>query len=175
MSILSPCADEWRPVPTHPGYSVTADGKIRGPSGRVLKPMPTKSSHLYVLTPLPRRPRKLFVHRAVLLAFVGFPEPEEEARHLDGIPTHNSLGNLCWGTRVEQEQDKARHGTKMFGERRATAKLTEEQVTEIRQRIGTMSLRALGEEYGVSHTAIRRAGLGLNWTHMESEARHGER
>jgi hypothetical protein len=53
----------WNPVPTHPGYSANARGEIRGPSGAILRPMRMPSGHLYVLTPEPRRPRKLFVKR----------------------------------------------------------------------------------------------------------------
>jgi hypothetical protein len=52
------------------------------------------------------------------------------------------------------------------GERNGTAKLTEIQVREIRRRIGTLSLRQLAKEYGVSHTAIRRAATGAKWGHV---------
>lgn len=34
-----------------------------------------------------------------------------EVRHLDGIKFHNWVGNLAWGTKSENEQDKLRHGT----------------------------------------------------------------
>jgi hypothetical protein len=123
--------------------------------------------HLYVLTPLPRRPRKLYVHRAVLLAFIGPPaDSEHEARHLDGNPAHNHLSNLAWGSPVENAADKRRHGTQPKGERNATAKLTEAQVREIRALHGSASLRQLAARYGVSHTAIRRAALGIKWSDL---------
>ncbi len=154
---------EWAEVPTHPGYFVNTIGQIRGPSGKILKPMAMKSGHLYVLTPKPRRPRKLFVHRAVLLTFKGSPMPGQEGRHLDGKPERNYIDNLEWGTRVEQREDERKHGTRCIGEKAGTAKLTEVAVAEIRHKIKTSTLRKLALEYGVSHTAIRRAANGKTW------------
>lgn len=163
MSKSIPDQTEWRAVPTHAGYFVNALGQILGPRGRVLRPMvQDKTGHLYVLT-YKRRPRKLFVHRAVLMAFVGMPKPGQEGRHLDGNPDQNAAGNLAWGTRQQNSDDKQRHGTHPKGERSGTAKLTEADVREIRRLYGSQSLRSLAARFGVSHTAIRRAALGIKW------------
>jgi hypothetical protein len=156
-------ADEtWNPVPTHPGYSASIFGDVRGPRGKNLKPMRTKSGHLYVLTPRPRNPRKLFVHRAVLLAHVGPPpSPEQEGRHGDGNPENNAIANLCWGTRLENMQDKARHGTEPHGEAKPGARLTAADIPAIRS--DKRAARTVGAEYGVSHTAILRIRRGERW------------
>jgi hypothetical protein len=83
-------------------FSVNQEGLIKGPSGRILAPMASNTGHLYVLYRDGGRggkQRKLYVHRAVLMAFVG-PCPEgHEARHLNGEPNDNRLSNLCWDTR----------------------------------------------------------------------------
>lgn len=159
---MAETTNEWRAVPTHVGYEVNASGQISGPRGQILRPMQTKQGHLYVLTPLPRRPRKLFVHRAVVLAFIGPPPtPEHEVRHLDGNPTNNILPNLCWGTRAENMQDKALHGTELFGEAKPDARLTEEQVRAIKH--DARPSRVIGAEYGVSHTAVLRIRRGERW------------
>lgn len=163
----------WRPVPAHSGYFVTAAGDIRGPR-KILRPMRAESGHLYVLTPLPRRPRKLFVHRAVLLAFAGPPKPGQEVRHLDGNPANNRWapgsseeevraagGNLFWGTRLENSRDKTLHGTECRGEDKPDARLTEVQVLAIRD--DPRASRVVGAEYGVSHTAILRIRRGDRW------------
>jgi hypothetical protein len=39
-------------------------------------------------------------------------------------------------------------------------------VREIRELHGTVTLRELGRRYGVSHTAVRRAALGIKWGHI---------
>jgi len=155
----------WRPVPSHPRYSVDLYGNVRGVRGRLMKPMRTDTGHLYILA-ASGRPRKLFVHRAVLLTFVGKPARGQEARHRDGNPTNNYVDNLVWGTRLENMADKQTHGTQSRGERHGTAKLSETDVRTIRRRVGKESLRDLAAEYGVSHTAIRRAANGMKWRHV---------
>lgn len=156
-------APEWRAVPTHPGYFVNALGQIKGPSGKVLRPMAMATGHLYVLTPRPRKPRKLFVHRAVLMAFDRLPVDDELGRHLDGDPSNNTPANLAWGSSQENSDDKLAHGRQPQGERVHSARLTAQDVEEIRRLHGTMPLRALAERFGVSHTAVRRAALGIKW------------
>jgi hypothetical protein len=151
----------WREVPTHAGYWASSTGRIRGPRRVVLRPMRTTSGHLYVLTPLPRRPRKLFVHRAIALAFIGFPEPGQEVRHMDGNPDHNAVENLRWGTRAENQQDRERHGTQQHGEQKPGHRLTLGQVEEIRRDM--RSSRVVGLAYGVSHTAVQRIRRGERW------------
>lgn len=83
---------------------------------------------------------KIFsVHRLVLEAFVGPCPPGMECRHLDGNPSNSHLRNICWGTPSENGMDKRRHGTSrkgkpsnQRGEKHGCAKLTEEQVLEMR-------------------------------------------
>jgi HNH endonuclease len=154
-------AEIWAPVPTHAGYAVTENGRIRGPR-RILRPMEGPLGHLYVLTPLPRRPRKLYVHRAVLLTFVGPPPTEEhEVRHLDGNPHNNDLSNLCWGTHTENMQDKQIHGTELFGEAKPGARLTLAQVLAIKA--DPRASRLVGAEYSVSHTTVLSIRRGTHW------------
>ena len=161
------------PVPTHHGYSVNRLGQIMGPSGKLLQPMSNLTGHLFVITPPPRRPRKLFVHRAVLFAFIGPPGPGQEVRHLNGIPSDNRLANLKWGNRMEQCEDKRRHGTLLRGEKSSGSKLSQTEVLEIRSKAKQITLRCLARQYGVSHTAIRRVIIGRTWSSVGTESSHG--
>lgn len=53
--------------------------------------------------------RMMYVHHAVLLAFVG-PRPEGLlTRHLDGNCLNNRLDNLRYGTKSENSADFYRH------------------------------------------------------------------
>ncbi len=100
-----------------------------------------------------------------------------ETRHLEGNPDDNRLSKIKWGTPQENHQDKIRHGraTILRGEKRATSKLTEKEVVEIRQRykgpnhrfrkIGPTS-KELAIEYGVSDHLIRLIVSGKAWTHV---------
>lgn len=58
-----------------------------------------------------------------------------------------------------------RYDGRNIGEQNASAKLTEDQVREIRKRYaaGGVSLRTLGQEYGVGKSAIHQIVKGRNW------------
>lgn len=107
--------------------------------------------------------RRTYVHILVAEAFHG-PKPFDGAcvRHLDGNPTNNSAANLAWGTALENEHDKLRHGTwnMRFG-----GKLDQRQRESIRNRAANgESQRALAEEFGVSRPTITRLVNGSTWT-----------
>lgn len=91
--------------------------------------------------------------------------------------------HLFLGTRADNNADRdskgrqargGRHGFALHpetiarGERASKAKLTEDQVREIRERYasGTVTTRSLGEEYGVSHTSIRFVIRRKSWWHV---------
>lgn len=82
-----------------------------------------------------------------------------------------TIGSNCWGSRQENVDDKRVNDKMPVGERSGTYKLTEAEVLEIRKARGTASLRELGAKYGVSHTAIRRAMLGIKWGYLEEGLR----
>ena len=155
---------EWSVFPSWPNYEISIDGRVRNRKTKhILRLIPNKDGYL---TFYPRRARKIFAHRAVLETFVGPPPTGHETRHLDGDPKNNHLSNLSWGTRLQNVYDKQRHGTQPRGEKVGTAKLTEEEVLIIRKLHGRLPLRKLGEIFGVSHTAIRRAAIGIKWEYL---------
>ena len=149
---------EWREVPGHPAYVVSRTGQIIGPRGLVLRPMRMTTGHLYVIT---GDRRKLWVHHAVLLAYVGPRPAGQECRHLDGNPRHNHASNLAWGTRTENMRDRALHGTERYGENKPNHRITADEARAIR--IDTRSARRVGRDYGISHTAVLRIRRGERW------------
>lgn len=154
-------SDGWRPVVTHPGYLANVLGEIQGPSGRTLRPMRQAAGHLYVITPKPRMPRKLFVHRAVLIAFVGLPpSPGHEGRHLDGDPSNNRLENLAWGLRIENAADRVAHGR--YAAPHIATRLNPDIATQIRRADG--SARKVAQRFGISHTTVLKVRRRERWT-----------
>lgn len=156
----------WNPVLGYPGYYVSPRGDVLSEKRKVpivMNPISSPDGHLYVFLYRAGAMNKCWVHRLVLETFGRRARDGEECRHLDGNPANNHLSNLAWGTRQENSDDKGRHGTLPRGERSGAHKLTEADVLEIRRRYGTASLRCLAREYGVSHTCIRRAALGIKW------------
>ncbi len=106
---------------------------------------------------------------AVLTAFVG-PRPENmDACHApDPDTSNNRLENLRWDTRKGNSADQEMHGTKLYGQSQNSTKLTDQKVSEIRQKYaaGGRSMQSLCDEYGITlgtiHPLIRRR----TWTHI---------
>lgn len=121
--------EEWRPIPGHPEYEVSNQGRVKswrkyngGPAPRIRKPVASgRMGHLYVqLATAPCESVRRPVHQLVLEAFVG-PRPDGMVtRHLDGNPTNNHLDNLAYGTPRENTADMFRHGTYVNGMSRRT-------------------------------------------------------
>lgn len=164
---------EWRPVAT-PGfedlYEVSNHGEVRrGPQGRILKPgLHPQGYHGVVLSGRGLR-KSLLIHRIVLEAFVGPRPAGMGTRHLDGNPANNHLSNLCWGDQSANELDKRRHGTDQSGERNAAAKLTLEQIQEIRENPNGESQRALAVRFGIQQPQVSRIVTGKRWGHLVGE------
>lgn len=161
---------EWFPVPGHDGYYASMDGNILSTKKKiplVMRQITSKDGHMYVFMYNNGEMKKVWVHRAVLSAVRGFEEKALECRHLDDNPANNHVDNLEWGTRLQNTSDKRKNGGIPVGERSGTHKLTEKDVLEIRNAYGKEPLRAIAKRYGVSHTCIRRAALGIKWSHMK--------
>jgi hypothetical protein len=73
------------------------------------------------------------VHHLVLEAFVGLRPTGYECAHLNGKPSNNSVANLKWATRTENNSHLDTHGTRLEGEIHGMAKLIEDDVLRIRE------------------------------------------
>lgn len=92
------------------------------------------------------------VHRLVLIAFVGLCPEGMEACHNDGNYMNNCLHNLRWDTHRNNERDKVAHGTSNRGAGNWCAKLSEDEVREIRSlySAGAYSMNQLADLFGVT-------------------------
>jgi len=124
-----PTPERWLPIPGHEGaYEVSDHGRARsldrvtiGRDGRRYRRRgiglsPTVNGQGYPIVSLPDgEARSGFrcrtVHSLVTAAFRGPMPVGMEVRHLNGTRTDCHLGNLVYGTQVENEADKRRHGT----------------------------------------------------------------
>ena len=80
--------------------------------GKVFHPTPNKDGHLQVKLVDDNKGarRGFFVHRLVLLAFIGPCPSGMEGLHADDMPSNNTLSNLRWGTREQNHEDRKRNG-----------------------------------------------------------------
>lgn len=163
-------AAEWRRVEGFPAYEVSDDGLVRNRHGEILKPEAGPRGHLRVTLYEGSREAKqrVFVHRLVLMAFVGAPpDGRGDCAHWDGNPVNNSVGNLRWATKSENAEDARRHGTLALGEKNRRAKLANAQANEIRTRaIAGAPTRDLASEFGISLSLVNRIVTGGAWAHL---------
>ena len=106
------------------------------------------------------------VHR-IVCEDVNGPSPSEdhEAAHTCGMG-HNgcvSPSHLVWKTRVENQADRISHGTDIRGEKNVRAKLTMDNVLDIRANELDLSKRELAIKYGVSQRCIYSVLVGSTW------------
>ncbi|WP_454113585.1 HNH endonuclease [Microbacterium maritypicum] len=105
--------ERWRTVPEYEGlYEVSDLGRVRNSRTGHVRSVNTKpSGHQRVLLWRDGKEQGMYVHRLVLMAFVG-PCPEGmEGCHNDGDPANNGLDNLRWDTRAGNTADSLTHGT----------------------------------------------------------------
>ncbi len=161
---------EMRPIPGYPNYYADTDGNIwsNRPIGGakvnkrgIRKLKPRKDRRGYNIAHFGLNKPNLRVHRLVLLTFVGSCPPGMEGCHGPNGKNDNSIANLSWGTKSKnQKEDRIRDGTFLEGEKHPEAKLTDEQVLEIRNLRGKITQREIADRFMISPTAISNIQLG---------------
>ena len=173
---------KYRPVPGYPAYRVGDDGSVwscwkrvgyrgdRRGTYRVLSdhwvPMKLHRTQFgYLGVSLQKKP--FFVHRLVLMSFVGPCPKGQETRHLNDIKTDNRLNNLAWGTRQQNAEDKRRNCRLRFGGSHWNSILSDDLVMELRRRYADgETIAALADENKVSFSCIQHAVAGEGWQHL---------
>jgi hypothetical protein len=93
------------------------------------------------------------VSRLVLEAFDRPPQVGEEARHQNHDTQDNSLQNLTWGSRQDNEDDKSSSGRRPVSTRSV---LSHEDVSKVRDlyATGKYTQRQVGEIVGCHHSNV---------------------
>jgi hypothetical protein len=155
----------WRPIPSHPSHEASDGGKIRRIGARTLSRQHlTPNGYLYARL----GNASVTVNRAVCEAFHG-PAPTEahQAAHNNGVRADNRASNLRWATRKQNYQDQIAHGTSKRGTGHHLAKLSAEEVRQIRQRHASGEKQlVLAREYRVRDSAISRIVNGKRWSRL---------
>lgn len=129
-----------------------------------------KATNGYRHVDLSREDRKVRfgIHRLVAYAFIGPPPTVDHVvNHLNGAKADNRSENIEWVTRGENVSHGYRTGLNpgpdVKGARNPRAKLTQEQVAEIRALRGIVGARTLAVRFGVSRSAIQFIHQGKHW------------
>ncbi len=154
-------------------YEVSDIGEIRNiKTGRILKQYSNnKYGRLEIGLCKNGKRKHFYVHRLVLTAFVGSCPKGMEGCHNNGKADDNRVANLRWDTHKNNNQDRELHGHTAKGSKNGLAKLTEEQVKEIRAKYKYKSkdtnTSTLAKEYGVCNQEINNIVTNKYWKHVK--------
>jgi hypothetical protein len=157
--------EQWREVEGWPGYSVSDMGRVRGIRGWVLKPRNSGDGYHAVTLCAKGRKSQRYVHRIVLTAFRGEPTADRpEGAHLNGVKTDNRLSNLKWSDPVENASHKEGHGTVTCGMQNGCAKLTDDDVRQVRAWLAAgRTHQWISDQFDVKRQAITKISSGQRW------------
>jgi len=114
-----------------------------------------------------RAPKR--VSRLVAAAFLG-PAPFDRVQinHKNGRRTDDALENLEWVSCLENIHHSMRVlGRDFRGENSSNAKLTADQIIEIRElAAGGRSFKSLADRFHVTNVCIANAATGKTWTNV---------
>ena len=161
----------WKPAPHFEDlYEVSSEGRVRNKRGHILKARLSNCGYERVALSRNCAYTHLSIHRLVLTAFCGVPEPDIECRHLDGDRTNNRLSNLQWGTKLENARDRIGHGRQVRGAQISLAKLNDRKVQIIKWMLarGNMPQKKIAALFGVAQTKISAIHTGQTWKHVKA-------
>ena len=109
--------------------------------------------------------KRHFVHRLILLTFIGACPNKMEACHNDGVHWKNNINNLRWDTPKNNQGDRVKHGTSNRGEACGNNKLTEEKVIEIKLLLHKKKLKQteIAKLFNVNQSAVSKINCGEMW------------
>ena len=94
----------WKPIKEHEEfYEVSDKGEVRNKkTGKLIVGDKNNFGYMRVCLYNPFK-KRYFRHRLVALHFIDNPENKQFVNHIDGDKTNNTLSNLEWCTRSENE------------------------------------------------------------------------
>lgn len=173
----------WKPIQGFEGiYEVSNVGRIRSlpkivntwygcrrVSGRVRSFSKNSQGYLSIHMHNGGKTFRAYVHRVVAQAFVDNPKCAQQVNHIDGDKSNNRADNLEWCSPSENciHAIENRLYENAKGERSSFAKLTEDQVREIRHRaaLGHMH-KDIAIDFRVGRKAITKIVNRQRWNHV---------
>lgn len=167
---------EWRVAFGFPTYEVSECGDLRRikTGTRIKGHINSDGYPEYCLRRICGRKIHITAHRLVIEAFVGrAPERGMEVAHQDGSRLNAHWRNLRWASRQSNSDDRVIHGTTSRGEQNPRAKVTAQDVQDIRREYRAIKrpgsnrrVAELDEKYGLTRSAVIRIATGKSWSHV---------
>jgi hypothetical protein len=177
----------WKPVVGYEGdYEVSSLGRVRsvkprktrmipcrikkikhwGP--RIFKPQPQNVEYLQVCLCKNNKKRSRSIYRLVAEAFIPNPDDKPCVNHINGVKSDNRLENLEWVTYKENTAHAIRTGLWELrrGEENNKAKLTAEDVIQIRFLRKFMNCVKLAKLFNVHESNVAYIVNRVTWKHI---------
>ncbi len=162
--------EQWRDIDGFPMYEVSDLGRVRR-KAQILKPGRIPSGHLTVaLCNGSGRPKSMYVHRLVAMAFIDRQSDRKLVNHLNGQPSDNRLQNLEWVNHSENNT----HGYRVNGRRTPheckVMAVNPDGEWVISFRSGADAAREMGVSTPAIWSAVKRGGTccGYRWIKYEN-------
>ena len=156
----------WKPIDVK--YECNELGEIRNiKTGRKLSIFEGKDGYYRVSLFTRGKSKSYTVHRLILSAFNPNPDPNKytEINHIDGDKDNNALYNLEWCDRGYNQRHAYKNGLKVVkkGSKNGRAKLTEKDVTRIKQLLKCLPQSEIAKIFGVGKSTISAIKTGAHW------------
>lgn len=160
-------------IPFAKNYLIDTNGDIYSNRiKRLMKPHLMECGYMRVRLVCDNGDKKSFlIHRLVAMTYIPNPEDKSEVNHIDGIKTNNTLSNLEWVTRHENQQHAFSEGLNTnSGEGNGRSLITEKEVLQIYWKLynGARNIDVC-REYNLSTTAVMEIKSKTNWNYLTKD------
>lgn len=171
----------WKDIPGYIGYQASNLGNIKSLARttiaknnnimyfreKILVPQSTCGYSRVLLTIRRQVKKNTSVHRLAALAHIPNPNNHPVVNHKDGNKLNNHIDNLEWCTYSENTIHSLTIGSRKSGHNHKAAKLTLEQVKEIKRLyLQGITQRALSGIYNIDNSQICRIVNNKKWKYV---------
>lgn len=152
-------------------YIIFPDGRVWSDvgRGRWLRPRMGRKGYLSVMLYLDGSAKFFAIHRLVAIHFVDGYIEGLQVNHINGDKVKNNDWNLEWVTNLENKHHSMRIGLHAIGSKHASAKLIEQDIPVIRERLASGHRNVdIASDYGVAPCNISSIKAGRIWKHVKS-------
>lgn len=152
-------------------YQISNHGNVRSFKrgyGKIMKPVKNRYGYLTIKLVYFDQKKRFYIHRLVTTYFLQNPENKSFVNHIDGNKKNNHLSNLEWCTNSENmiHADKIGLRNMPKGSKNHMAKLSENQIKEIKFNRSGIYQKDIAKEFNIARQTVSKILNGKLWSHV---------